>query len=562
MQVAVKDRKVLSAKSKPEDTQREHAKKVFSSLKAQRDDEEADWHQIADFSGYGQVSGIEYTKDGKQRPKMRQLIDSYPLKSFRTIEGGMYSGLSSPNRPWLRFGFLDEELHDYQPAREYLDRLTRLILRMFDASNFYQAARQNYREMARFGPAAGIMTEHWREVAPTMALPIGSYWLGMNDAFKIDTMVRDCPMTVDQVVKKFVRKHPGAKPDWSAVSPDVKNKWDNSNYGDIVCVRQLIEPATDTKFASTIWDDKDDRKDAVLEAKMFNEQPFWGPRWDVRGYSLYGRGVGHDCLADMRELHMQARRKRELTDMMAKPATFGPARDVDMRPGAHTYVPDMGQMDSIKPLYAPDPRALLQVREDIADLKQQIDALTYADLFMAITNMPGVQPRNVEELIKRDEEKLTQIGPVVEMVNDDMLPIAVERMIGIARRGNLLPEAPEELQGRELKIEFVSVLAQAQKMLGLSTIERVVGFVGSLGQVFGPQVLDKIDPDELVDDYAERAGTPAKAVRDKEKVEEYRRQRAQKEQIAQMAEMAGPARDATEAAKNISEMSEARRSAA
>jgi hypothetical protein len=150
------------------------------------------------------------------------------------------------------------------------------------------------------------------------------------------------------------------------------------------------------------------------------------------------------------------------------------------------------------------------VREDIASIKEAIDRLTYADLFMAITNMPGVQPRNVEELLKRDEEKLTQIGPVVEMVNDDMLPMAVERMIGIAQRGGLLDDLnpPEELQGRELKFKFVSVLAQAQKMLGLSTTERVVGFVGSLGQVFGPQVLDKIDPDEIIDDYAERANLP------------------------------------------------------
>jgi hypothetical protein len=166
-----------------------------------------------------------------------------------------------------------------------------------------------------------------------------------------------------------------------------------------------------------------------------------------------------------------------------------------------------------------------------------------------------VQPRNVEELLKRDEEKLTQIGPVVEMVNDDMLPKAVERMIGIAARGGLIPPAPEELQGREMKVEFVSVLAQAQKMLGLSTTERVVGFVGSMGQIFGPQVLDKIDPDEIIDDYAERANLPAAALRDARSVEQIRVSRQAQEQMAQMAALAQPAKDATQAAANIAEMS-------
>ena len=537
-------------------TRRQHVEKVAKALKAQRDDDELDWHAIADFSGYGEVPGLVYNAQGKKRPRMRQLIDSHPILAFRTTQSGMYSGLSSPNRPWIEFKFADDELNDYQVAREWLDAFQSVIYAMFDASNFYQVARQNYGSMARFGPAAGIMTEHHSEIAPCMGLGIGSYWIGLNDAFKVDTLLRDCPLTVDQVVKKFVER-PGGQYDWSVVSQTIRNKWDRSDYGHIVQCKQLMEPGANDAWDSVIWDCNDDRKDALLEAKRYSEQPFWAPRWDTRdgGPSNYGRGVGHDALADMRELAMQAKRKRELTDLLAKPPTVGPARDLDLRPGAHTHVADMSAVAAIKPVYEVQPPAIQAVREDIREIKDAIDRLVYADLFMAITNMPGVQPRNVEELLKRDEEKLTQIGPVVEMVNDDMLPIAVERMIGIARRGDLIPPAPEELQGRELKVEFVSVLAMAQKMLGLSTTERVVGFVGSLGSIFGPQVLDKIDPDAIIDDYAERANMPAKAIRDGMTVDKMREQRAQQEQMAQMAAMAQPAKDATAAALNIAEMS-------
>lgn len=539
---------------KQERSRREHVEKRAKSLKAARQDEESDWHSIADFSGYGEVPGIRDMKGGKKRPKMRQLIDSHPILSFRTIEGGMYSGLSSPNRPWFDFRFADDELNEYAAAREWKDRFQSLIYSMFDASNFYQIARQNYGEMARFGPACGIMTEHPLEIAPCLAQPIGSFWFGFNSAFKVDTLLRDCPMTVDQVVEKFVAG-PGGQMNWSAVSAYVKNKWDTSNYDATVDCKQLIEPGSGLRFEATIWDCRDDRKDTTLEAKWYSEQPFWGPRWATRDGSGYGRGVGHDALGDMRELAMQAKRKRELTDLLAKPPTAGVARDLDMRPGAHTYVADVTAVQAAKAVYEVNPQALSGVREDIREIKEQIDRLTYADLFMAITNMPGVQPRNVEEILKRDEEKLSQIGPVVEMVNDDMLPIAVERMIAIAERGGLIPEAPEELQGRELKVEFVSVLSMAQKMLGLSTTERVVGFVGSLGQVFGPQVLDKIDPDAIIDDYAERANLPASAVRDSVMVAQLRKSREQQQQMAEAAAMAQPARDATQAAQNIAEMS-------
>ena len=535
-------------------SRREHVNKRASSLKAMRKDEEDDWHSIADFSGYGDIPGLREKGGGKRRPKTRQLIDSHPILSFRTIEGGMYSGLSSPNRPWFDFSFTDPDLNEYAAAREWKDKFQSLIYSMFDASNFYQVARQNYGEMARFGPACGIMTEHPLRIAPSIAQPIGTFWLGFDSAFGVDTLLRDCSMTVDQIVEKFVAG-PGGSMNWSVVSRGVRDKWDASRYDDTIHCQQLIEPGAGTRFEATIWDCNDDRKDAVLEAKWYSEQPFWAPRWATRDGSGYGRGVGHDALGDMRELAMQAKRKRELTDLLAKPPTAGVAQDLDMRPGAHTHVADMSAVQAAKPVYEVNPQAIGAVREDIREIKDQIDRLTYADLFMAITNMPGVQPRNVEEILKRDEEKLSQIGPVVEMVNDDMLPIAVERMIAIAERGNLIPEAPEELQGRELKVEFVSVLSMAQKMLGLSTTERVVGFVGSLGQVFGPQVLDKIDPDAIIDDYAERANLPASAVRDSAMVEQLRKSRQQQEQMAEMAAMAQPAKTATEAAANIAEMS-------
>lgn len=533
---------------------REHVEKRAQSLKAQRSNEEDDWHSIADFSGYGDIPGLRVkSAGGGRRPKMRQLIDSHPILSFRTIEGGMYSGLSSPNRPWFDFKFADEDLNEYQAAREWKDKFQSLIYAMFDASNFYQIARQNYGEMARFGPACGIMTEHPLEIAPCIAQPVGTFWFGFNSAYKVDTLLRSCPMTVGQIVEKYVAG-PGGRMDWSKVSRQVRDAWDRSNYDQLVECKQLIEPGANGRFDAVLWDCRDDRKDAVLEGKWYGEQPFWGPRWQSRDGTGYGRGVGHDALGDLRELAMQAKRKRELTDLLAKPPTAGVAKDLDMRPGAHTHVADLSAVQAAKPIYEVNPQAIAAVREDIREIKEQIDRLTYADLFMAITNMPGVQPRNVEEILKRDEEKLSQIGPVVEMVNDDMLPIAVNRMVAIAERGNLIPEAPEELQGRELKVEFVSVLSMAQKMLGNSTTERGVGFIGSLGSVFGPQVLDKIDPDALIDDYAERANLPAAAIRDTATVERMRKERQQQEQMAQMAAMAQPAKDATQAAANMVDM--------
>jgi hypothetical protein len=97
---------------------------------------------------------------------------------------------------------------------------------------------------------------------------------------------------------------------------------------------------------------------------------------------------------------------------------------------------------------------------------------------MAITNMQGVQPRNIEEIAARNEEKLTQLGPVIERVNNEKLEVAIDRAFGIMRADR--PASPGARRGAEagghIKIEFVSILTQMQRMVGLGQIER--GFVG------------------------------------------------------------------------------------
>ena len=115
----------------------------------------------------------------------------------------------------------------------------------------------------------------------------------------------------------------------------------------------------------------------------------------------------------------------------------------------------------------------------------------------------------------------------------------------------MLPPVPDELQGREIKIKFTSVLAQAQRMIGLAGIERAVGFAGNLaGSV--PTILDNIDFDDLVRDYWERVGVPAKTLRAVEDVQADRQARAQQEQSERMAAMAPALKDVAQGAELLS----------
>jgi hypothetical protein len=113
----------------------------------------------------------------------------------------------------------------------------------------------------------------------------------------------------------------------------------------------------------------------------------------------------------------------------------------------------------------------------------------------------------------------------------------------------MIPPPPQSLQGQQLEIELVSILAQAQKMVATTSIEQLASFVGSLAGV-KPDVLDKLDADEAVDQYADALGAPTAIVVPDEQVAKIRAARAQ--QQAQAAAMQ-QALAGAQAAKTLSD---------
>lgn len=544
-----------------EPTLKDHVRFRADSMIRDMDCEKQDWYDIATFTGHPRIDWLIRTAKGTKRPKSRPLYDGHGTRAFRYLESGMYSGLSSPNRPWFKFKLKDDDLNASHMVRVWLEACEQIVSNMLAGSNFYRVARANYGELGKFGNAAGIMDESWEVGLNCTALTAGEYAIATDHLGRVDTLLRICPLTTRQMVQSFVRQRDGSM-DWSKVHDSVRIGWDNSNYNDVTEVYHLIEPNADYEegawgargmlWRSVKFDPRDIRKDVLLEHKGYHDKPFWVPRWKTYGSDVWGVGPGHDALPDLRELQMQAKRKGEVTDLVVKPPTQGPAVDIRIRPGSHTALTNVDS-GTVTPIYTAQYQAIGEVREDQAECKRAIDEAAYASLFMAISEREGVQPLNDLESTLRNDEKMTQLGPVIENVNNDMLAIVVDRAFGIALRGDLLPPPPDEIQGMPIDIEFVSVLAQAQKMQGMGQTERSLAFIGAVGQ-YQPDVVDMVDGDALVEDYWDRAGAPAVGLRDKDTVQQIRDQRAQQQRMQQMAAMAAPAKQGVEAAQLLNEM--------
>ncbi|EDB2915255.1 phage tail protein, partial [Salmonella enterica subsp. enterica] len=114
---------------------------------------------------------------------------------------------------------------------------------------------------------------------------------------------------------------------------------------------------------------------------------------------------------------------------------------------------------------------------------------------------------------------------------------------------NMLPQPPDVMEGMPLKVEYISVMAQAQKSIGLSSLASTVNFIGQLAQA-KPEALDKLNVDQAIDAFADMSGVSPTVIVPQEQVEQTRQQRAQQQQQQQAMAMA---QVAAQGAKTLSE---------
>lgn len=489
------------------------------------------------------------TASQRSRAKPNKLNDGYGIRASEVMQNGMMSGLSSPSRPWFKTKHPDPAISKFHQVKQWNATVDQMMLDFMASTNLYGALKTGYGEIGRFGTEAGYIEEHWRRGAVVHPLTFGEYWLGIGDDLEPDTLLRWCPMTVRTLVGKYVADAWDKRQlNWENVAPWVKQQWDAGSYDASVNILHLCEPnpawmphefgPRGMAYREVYWDPRDDRKDKVLRRGGVHEKPFWAARWDIAGSSPYGVGPGWNALADLKDLQVQKRRKGDATDAAVKPAMTAPASvKLKTAPGSVTHV-SQADKDLIKSVYQVDYRAIEVIGKDVQDCRGAVGEYFYIDLFLAITEMDGIQPRNNEEIFSRNEEKLAQLGPVIERVNGEKLAVGIDRVFGICSRRGMFPDAPEELHDVALEVDFISILAQAQRAVGLSITERSLGFLGNMSAKW-PAVLDNVDEDAVALDYLSRTGFPADGIRDPRKRDAIRASRAS-EIAAKQAQEAMP----------------------
>lgn len=508
-------------------------------------------------------SGRYFTQDRNKGDRaFNNIYDETATFALDVLTAGMMAGMTSPARPWFRLAVPDKDLMEYDPVKFWLHDVTELMRTIFAKSNSYNALHSLYEELGAFATGVSIIEPNYDNVIHHTVLTAGQYALATNDLGYVDTVCREFDMTLMNVVSKFVRR-PGGGMDWSVVSPTIKNMWDSGKNLDAwVPVVHIIQPREDRdvrkhdaknmRFASCYFEPGNDQgNDTLLRESGYKNFPALCPRWHVRGGDVYGNGPSFRALGSIKQLQQEQLRKGQAIDYQVKPPLQVPAsmrnKMSNIVPGGIMYVPPGQQNESIKTAF--DVNLNLQhLLMDIEDVRGRINRSFYADLFLMISQDNRRTPATATEIAERHEEKLLMLGPVLERLHNELLSPKIDMTFAMIVEAGILPPPPPELHNVDLKVEFVSTLAQAQKMVGLGSLDRFIGTVAQLAAGSGDaSVWDKVNKDEAIDRYAEMLGVEPSVIVSDDKVVIVREDRAKamaaQQQAAMVPAAAGAARD-------------------
>jgi hypothetical protein len=477
-------------------------------------------------------------------PINQNIVDPTGSMAMRVCASGLKEGLTSPSRPWFKIKAATPGFEPDKPAQLWFDAVEGLIYSTMAQSNFYDSLTQVFEDLSVFGTSPMIIYEDERDIIRCQVPCAGEYYLAVSNTNRVETLNRKFVMTCSQIVQMFgLENCPGTVQEmWRTKGAALDTEF---------IVAHSIEPNFSVQNGSGgalsplgghfpyrefywAWGSSTERP---LSARGFYEEPFIAPRWAITSNDPYGRSPGMDVLPDIMQLQLESKRKAEAIEKHVRPpllASFDLKNEPSSAlPGHVTYVANLGPQAGMRPVYEVNPQLQWMVA-DIKEIQERIKNGFFNNIFLLHSDTTKEQ--TAYEVQKRDQEKMAVLGPVIDRFQNEGAGPAIKRIFGILSRRKVLPPIPDSLRGVGLGIEYVSMLAMAQKAAATTSIERVLATAGNM-MAADPEIMDNFDLDETIREYGELMSAPHKIFKDRaamqQKRDERRKQQAQQQQEAQ-----------------------------
>lgn len=510
------------------------------------------WRDIADYTSPRAMRTCvgDITRGAKAN---QRIVDGTATLAVRAFVAGISSSVTNPARPWVKLTVNDPVAAEDYDLNVWLDTSTRLVEDTLIKSNAYTELAKMYNSLCLFGTAAMAIFEDPLSTVRFETFSIGSYWLGSNERRVVDEFMREITMSVRQLVERFGIDN---------VSDAIRSQAENKRWSQMYTILHWIGPnyeynnkeisSKNKRFkelyvesgpvsnASTSVFSAGSNTGHVLLDSGYDEFPIVAPRWDVDSEDTYGTDCpGMQALPDVKRLQAEERVKARALEKQADPPLNVPEsmrrNTLTSAPNGFNFVDMRGQNEGIRPMYQVQ-FDVVGVMNDMELRRQRIRRFFYEDLFLMMANerRSGTKAREVEEL---HSEKTQQLAAAMSRFNDEALDPLIERVFAILARKKAFPVPPAQYANLDITPEYINVMSQELKMVGIAAQDRMRQTVGMLGQVY-PEALDMWDYDEDIRVLADRAMITPTLLRKAEDVQAMRQQRAQANAQREQAAMA------------------------
>lgn len=479
-------------------------------------------------------SGCFSQSDKAGRRDMNAIYDNKASRCVDTLVGGLSSYATSPSLPWFRLvGNNDDYKYDHE-AQMWLQKVQSIILDVFRRSNTYNSLHELYHNLCIFGTAASVVVEDPVTVIHHHVLPVGTFCLQNDSKGQVSTLYREFTLTASQAVRQF---------GYDKVSRSVQKSFDEGNTEVEFRFIHAIEPREDRDLSSksnldmpwaSYYIEESSEDGGILAESGYPYFPCICPRWQVSGLEPYGISPAFGALPDIQQLQHATWRKAQLVDNLVEPPLQVPmnARQnpISLSSRAVNYVASTASDQAIKPILQSTGNIDV-IGAEIDKLHQRIEQAFFYDMFLLLQQYAGTR-KTATEVYGLKEEKMTVLGPVVERLQQECQAPLISIPYAILTRAGALPPPPASFGGKSFEIEFEGLLAQSQKSVDINPTNQFISAIQSFSATV-PDVVDRIDPDGLVDVYAHRFSVDRHLLRNKSDADNIRQQRSEQMQQQQ-----------------------------
>lgn len=561
------------------ENKKEKLEKLRGQLANERTSFESQWIELSQYI-LPRKARFFTTDRNRGDKRYTSIIDSTATMAAFTLASGMMAGITSPARPWFRLTLSNPDLAELWSVKEWLDKVTTRMTNAMLRSNLYKSLPSLYADLGTFLTGCMFIEPDDLTTFNTQVFPTGSYYIAQDARGRVNVFMRRFQMTVRQIVDEFGYPDGKHRPiDWTNISQFVRDQWEIGQRETWVEVIHFVTPndeydanALESKykrFASCYYEysvntsqGSSNPGGGVLSDKFLRESgydyfPVLCPRWSVTGEDVYGTdGPGTIAIGDTKALQIMHKRKSQAIEKKINPPMNAPANmknaKLSVLPGEVNYIDPRSGESGFQPAYQIQ-FDITELQEDIIAHQHRIQRAYHEDTFRLIIDDDRAERATAAEIHAKQQEKMLDLGPVLEQLNQDMLDPLIDIIWAIMLSKTLpdgqpmIPLAPQSLMGgEEIKVEYVSIMAQAQKANALGAYDRFASFVAQVAQV-DPSVLDVVNRDKTVFHYAEMCGVATDVTVDEDKVAAIRQARAQQQaaqqKVAMLSQAATAAKD-------------------